>query len=184
MKSLILYLSILLPTLCFSQIKSEKIQIEESIRVLPDSMRENATVIGYNQQGERIVIKNGTNDMIVWADNPILNGIRGAYFVVGFPKSLEAYMNRSRELVANGLTMEEAFAKVALEIKEGIIKMPAVSVRYTLRGHAVEGALPLTIIHIPFLTQQETGFSEKIDNYRPWLMLSGTAHAHIMVPGH
>jgi len=184
MKSFVIYISLLLPTLCFSQIKSPEIQIEESIRALPDSMRENATVIGYDQEGERVVLKNGTNDMICWADNPGPDSPKGAIYVVCFPKSLESYMNRLRDLKVKGMSNEEAYAKVAVEIKEGSIKMPSVAVRYTLRGHSAEGALPLTVIHIPFCTQESTGFSEKIDNFRPWLMWGGTAHAHIMVPGH
>ena len=184
MKSLIFFIYLILPVVCFSQVKSPEIQIEESIRVLPDSMRAKATVIGYNLEGDRVVLRNGANDMIVWADNPSPNDPRGAYFVVAFPKSLEIYMNRLRELVVGGMSNEEAYTKVANEIKDGIIKMPSVAVRYTLRGHSAEGALSLTIIHIPFCTQESTGFSTKIDNYRPWLMWGGTAHAHIMVPGH
>ncbi len=54
MKSIIICISFILPVLCFSQIKSANIQIEESVIALPESMRENSTVIGYNAEGERV----------------------------------------------------------------------------------------------------------------------------------
>lgn len=145
---------------------------------MPEALRGGATVIGYDQSGDRVVLRNGTNDMICWADDPNSTDDRGAFFVVCFPKSLEPYMNRMRELGPEGN------ATVASEIKSGKIAMPKFAIRYTLRGHSPEGALPLSVIHVPYATPELSGFSTEIDNFRPWLMWAGTAHAHIMVPGH
>lgn len=182
MKSTCIFIFLIMTSLSFSQIKSPALQIEESIRALPYSMRENATVIGFNQQGERVVLKNGTNDMTCWADSPGPDSPKGAFYVVCFPKSLESYMNRLQEL--KKISPDQAHDLLALEIKSGKIVMPDIAIRYTLRGHSAEGALPLTVIHVPFTTAEATGFSDKIDHFRPWLMWGGTAHAHIMVPGH
>ena len=119
--------------------------------------------------------------MICWGDDPNSIGARGAFFVVCFPKSLEPYMNRMRELASND---ESMFDIVAAEIESGKIGVPQLAIRYTLRGHSPEGALPLSVIHVPYATRESTGLSTEIDNFRPWLMLAGTWQAHIMVPGH
>jgi len=184
MKNAIFIVLVVLSSFCYSQVKPSAAQIMESTRALPESLRENATVIGYDQDGKRTVLKNGTNDMICWADNPAPDSSKGAFYVVCFPKSLESYMNRLQELKRNSPSPEQAYDTLASEIKSGKIIMPDIAIRYTLRGHSTEGALPLTVIHVPFTTAASTGFSEKIDNFRPWLMWPGTAHAHIMVPGH
>jgi len=165
-----------------AQDKSLSLQIKESLRALPESLRDEATVFGYNSLGNRIKLKEGDNEMICWADNPKLIDDKGKIYVVCFPKSLEPYMTRLWELKLNGHS--NVYETVAKEIKSGKIKIPELSVRYTLRGHSAEGALPLTIIHVPFANSKSTGFSNEIDNFRPWLMWEGTAHAHIMIPGH
>ena len=176
---IIVKIFLLLTIVCtYAQVKSPEEQITEAIRALLEALRGSATVIGYNQSGEEIVLRNGTNEMICWADNPNRTDDRGAFFVVCFPKSLEPYMKRMKELGPEGNST------VASEIKSGKIAMPKLAIRYTLRGHSPEGAIPLTVIHVPYATSELTGFSTEIDNFRPWLMLAGTAHAHIMVPGH
>ena len=164
------------------QVKSPEEQIVETLRALPEALRDGATVIGYNQAGERVVLKKGTNDMICWADDPNSSGARGAFFVLCFPKSLEPYIERSRELALAGVS--DVKGVLTSEIESGKLAMPKLAVRYTLRGHAAEGALPLTVVHIPYATTESTGLSSELDNFRPWLMYAGTPHAHIMVPGH
>lgn len=164
------------------KVKSPEEQIAETIRALPESLRDGATVIGYNQAGERVVLKKGTSDMICWADDPNSTDARGAFFVLCFPKSLEPYIERGRELALEGVS--DVKSVLTSEIESGKIAMPKLAVRYTLRGHAAEGALPLTVIHVPYMTAESTGLSSELDNFRPWLMYAGTPHAHIMVPGH
>ncbi len=166
----------------YAQVKDAEEQITETVRALPEALRDGATVIGYNHTGERVVLRKSTNDMICWADDPNSSDARGAFFVVCFPKSLEPYMTRRRELALKGVSNVADI--VASEIESDKIAMPKLAVRYTLRGHSPDGALPLTIIHVPYTTTESTGFSSELDNFRPWLMSAGTPHAHIMVPGH
>ena len=166
----------------YTQVKDAEDQITETVRALPDALRDEAAVIGYNQTGERIELRKGTNDMICWADDPNFRHASSRIYVVCFPKSLEPYMTRIRELKSQGVS--NVYDSVASEIELSKIDMPKLAVRYTLRGHSPEGALPLTVIHVPYATTESTGFSSEIDNFRPWLMWAGTPHAHIMVPGH
>jgi hypothetical protein len=182
MRYILTFLLLVVVLQAYTQVKDAEVQIAETVRALPESFREGATVIGYNQTGEHIELRKGTNDMICWADDPNLTDAKGEIFVVCFPKSLEPYMTRLQELTLKGVS--NIYDTVDNEIEAGKIPMPKLAVRYTLRGHSPDGALPLTVIHVPFATAESTGFSTEIDNFRPWLMWPGTANAHIMVPGH
>lgn len=182
MRYIFTFLLLIVTSQAYTQVKDAEDQITETVRALPEALRDGATVIGYNQTGERVELRKGTNDMICWADDPNLSNDKGRIYVVCFPKSLEPYLTRIRELRINGVS--NVYDSLASEIKSSKIDMPKLAVRYTLRGHSPEGALPLTVIHVPYATTESTGFSSEIDNFRPWLMWAGTPHAHIMVPGH
>jgi hypothetical protein len=158
-------------------------QIHEALRALPESLREGAKVVGYNKSGERVTLKEGSNGMTCWADDPRLNpNTDDPYYVVCFPESLKSLLHRIRELKDAKVTDRTKI--LTAEIESGKIPMPDFAVRYTLRGEAYVGALPLTVIHVPYREAEGTGFSTEIDHFRPWLMWAGSPLAHIMVPGH
>ncbi len=73
---------------------------------------------------------------------------------------------------------------VSAEIEAGKIPVPKFAVRYTLRGQKFVEVLSLTVIHVPYAKPAETGLSSEVDNFRLWLMWTGTPLAHIMIPGH
>ena len=158
-------------------------QIRESLRALPESLRDGAEVVGYNESGERATLKKGSNGMTCWADDPRPNPNTDApYYVVCFPESLKPLFHRIRELKEGKVADRGKILNA--EIKSGKIPMPDLAVRYTLRGEAFVEALPLTVIHVPNRKAEGTGFSTEIDHFRPWLMWEGSPLAHIMVPGH
>lgn len=141
-------------------------------------LRVNATVIGY-ENGERTVLKKGSGDMICWADDPNTSDARGAYFVNCFPQSLEAFENRRAELESN----PDMLDILKSDVEQGRLKLPNIAMRYTLRGHSAEGAVPLAVLRVPFATAASMGLSTEVDHYRPWLMAEPTMMAHIMLPG-
>jgi len=161
-----------------AQDKNPEQQIGETLRALPEAMRNNATVIGY-QNGERTVLKAGSGSMICNADDPKTSDSRGAYFVNCFPKSLEAFENRRAELDPGS----DALKALSADVESGRLKLPTIAMRYTLRGHSAEGAVPLAILHVPFATAESMGLSTEPDHYRPWLMAESTVMAHIMLTG-
>jgi hypothetical protein len=161
-----------------AQEKSPELQIRETLRALPEALRDGATVIGY-EGGERLILRGGSGEMICWADDPSLSDARGAFFVNCFPKSLEAFENRRAELGASPDLLEI----LRSEVEGGHLIVPEMAIRYTLRGHAAEGAVPLAVLHVPFATAQFTGLSTEPDPFRPWLMNESTVMAHVMLPG-
>ena len=158
-------------------------QIHEALRALPESLRDGAKVVGYNESHERVTLKKGSNGMTCWADDPRPNlPTDDPYYVVCFPEGLKPLFHRIRELKDGKVSGRRKILEA--EIKAGKIPMPDLAVRYTLRGEAYVEALPLTVIHVPFRKAEGTGFSTEIDHFRPWLMWAGSPLAHIMVPGH
>jgi hypothetical protein len=176
------YLGLLLSVLSATVIAQEGSptqQIRETLRALPEALRAGATVIGY-EDGERSILKAGAGDIICLADDPGKADARGAFFVNCYPRSLEAFEKRRAELSSEADFLEVLRA----EVEGKSLKVPKFAIRYTLRGHSAEGAVPLAVIHVPFATAESTGLSTEPDHFRPWLMMEATVMAHIMLPGH
>jgi len=161
--------------------ESAQRQIYESLRALPEALRAEASVFGYDDSGDRVLLKQGSNGITCWADDPKPN-LDEPFYVLCFPKSLEQFFNRNDELKREGVT--DRAAVLEAEIKSRKITLPEFDIRYTLRGKRFEEAMSLTVIHVPYASAEGTGFSADVDNYRPWLMMEGTPFAHIMIPGH
>jgi hypothetical protein len=155
-------------------------QINESLRALPEALRAEATVYGFDGSEERALLKRGSNGITCWADDPNPN-LDEPFYVLCFPESLKQFFVRNDELKQQGVT--DRVAVLEAEIESGKITMPKFDIRYSLRGKRFEEAMALTIIHIPYATAEGTGFSAEVDNFRPWLMMEGTPFAHIMIPG-
>jgi hypothetical protein len=181
MKRILSVFLLLLGGVCAAQEPPRDQQVEETLRALPEALRDGATVVGY-ENGEQKVIRPGSGFMICWADDPASADAPGAFYVTCFPKSLQAFVERFEELRGN----PEQVAIMEAEVKSGQLAVPRVAMRYTLRGAEAEGGVPLGVLHIPFATAadaEEMGFSTVPDNFRPWLMWEGSPMAHVMFPG-
>jgi hypothetical protein len=163
------------------EVKRAEQQIHESLMALPEALRADATVIGYDDAGKRVTLEKGNNGMTCWADDP-KPGSDEPFYVLCFPESLRPLFERNQELKDQKASNRREVLEA--EMKSGKIKMPDMAIRYTLRGQLFVEALPLTVIHVPYMTAPGTGLSDKPDPFRPWLMFPGTGMAHIMVPGH
>ena len=162
-----------------AQEKEPELQIRDTLRALPEALRDAATVIGY-RNGERTVLRASVGTIICWADDPARVDDRGSYFVNCFPKSVQAFEERRADLAAAPGWIEV----LAKEVESGKIELPAVAMRYTLRGASAEGAVPLGVLMVPFANADDMGLSTEPDPFRPWLMMAGTVMAHVMLPGH
>ena len=137
-----------------------------------------ATVVSYDSGGQRMVLREGTNDWICRPD-----GSATGFLVRCYHRSLDAYFHRSGELGLQGKTGIERRLILVEEFKAGKLEVPDYAVVFLLRGQSREAALPLTIVWTAFATEQSTGLPTEPDSYRPWLMNAGTIGAHIMFPG-
>ncbi len=184
---------ILIPCALFSQKREHKIlpaaiQIATAVLPAPDADKEGAMVYGYNEKGEFVVLREGTNNLVCIADNPDREGIS----VSCYSKRLEPFMARGRELNAEGKSQEERNEIRGREIESGALMMPREpSMLYVYFGSEEDydretGALAngrfRYVIYTPFATTESTGLPDKPHAPgMPWLMDPGTHRAHIMV---
>jgi hypothetical protein len=172
----------------FAQAPTKEIQIKLALLSTPQELREKATVYGYDDKGELILLRKGDNDMIVLADDPKQDGLN----VSTYHKDLEPFMARGRQLKKEGKSFQEVFDIRESEVKSGKLLMPkAPSSLYVYSakdeqvnkatGEVKDGYLRY-VIYIPYATAASTGLPLKpTAPGMPWIMDPGTHRAHIMI---
>lgn len=172
----------------YAQIPSKDVQIKTAVLPAPEKEKDAAMVYGYNEAGELIVLREGTNNLVCLGDNPAKEGIS----VSCYTKKLEPFMARGRELSAQGKDFKEKREIRGKEIAEGTLFIPREpSMMYVYYGKQ-ENYNPETgelqegkfryVIYTPFATTESTGLPDKPHAPgMPWLMDPGTHRAHIMV---
>ncbi|WP_026934893.1 hypothetical protein [Christiangramia echinicola] len=171
-----------------SEILPAEIQIATAMLAAPEDSRSGAMVYGYNEQGDLVVLRKGTNNLICIADDPEFDGIK----VTCYSKKLEPFMSRGRELSLEGKSEIEKRKIRQEEVESGKLKMPdSPSTLYVFSGSTdnydkTTGELKngkfRYVVYIPYATAESTGLPLKPDNPgMPWLMDPGTHRAHIMI---
>lgn len=190
MKFLLPFLAFLLSVTASGQneILPPQVQIKTALLAAPSDQRDGAMVYGYNEEGEMVVLKEGTNNLICLADDPARKGIS----VACYSNKLEPFMARGRELIAEGKSEMEKRQIRKEEADSGKLKMPdAPSMLYVFSGSEenydkTTGDLKdgkfRYVIYIPYATTESTGLPDKPEvPGMPWLMEPGTHRAHIMI---
>ncbi|MGH7471050.1 MAG: hypothetical protein ACRENP_24130 [Longimicrobiales bacterium] len=177
-------IALALPTLLCAQAPlPAETQITAAVGPLPAQFRADATVFGYAAGKTGLVtLRQGKNTFICLADDPSDE----RFHVACYHDSLEPFMLRGRELRAQGVTNVDS-ARYA-EIDNGKLKMakgPAALYSLTAAGKpAADGTSPnprsLYVIYVPFATAETTGLPTRPEGNSPWLMMPGTAKAHVM----
>lgn len=165
-------------------------QLEEALLAAPESLRDEATVLGYggSPRAEDVltVVREGTNDLLCIADDPAREG----FHVACYHASLDPYMRLGRTLRADGLGRSEVMEARYAALEAGEFSMPAAAAVYSLSadsppdpatGSEAEGLRRLTAVYVPDATVEGTGLPGRPSGGGPWLMLPGTPWAHIMI---
>ncbi|MBX0335416.1 hypothetical protein K3G39_19450 [Pontibacter sp. HSC-14F20] len=173
-----------------TSIPSAENQIKTAVMAAPAEMREGATVLGYNQKGEVVTLRKGTNELICLADDPNQAG----FSVSCYHRDLEPFMSRGRELRRQGMSANDIFETREKEAKSGKLTLPkqatslfvysAPEEQVNMRtGEVADGYLRY-VVYIPWATAESTGLPLKPDQgsvAMPWIMHPGTHGAHIMI---
>lgn len=184
----IILLGIGFESLAQNSIPSTAVQIQTAVLAAPADKREHASVYGYNEKGELILLRKGSNEMICLADDPKIPGLN----VASYHKDLEPFMKRGRDLKLMGKTPQEIRDIRDEESKNGKLKMPEQSASLYVYTAKAEDYVPETgsvkngylryVIYIPYATAETTGLPLKPDTEgMPWIMDPGTPRAHIMI---
>ena len=188
-------ISLLLPALilfttCLGQTKppSADVQIKTALLAAPAAKRDSATVYGYSESNELVVLKKGTNEIICVADDPS----QAEFSVASYHKDLQPFMERGRALRKMGRTHQEIFDLREKEAKSGELSMPkqpttlvvvsAKDADYNRNTGEVKNAYMRSVVYIPYATAESTGLPLKPEAPgMPWIMHPGTHGAHIMI---
>ena len=171
-----------------SEIPSAESQIKTALYACPEMYQEGAKILGYNQKGELVTLRKGSNEMICLANDPNRNGVS----VSCYSDKLEPYMNRGRELVAEGKTEVEKRDIRKTEIDAGTLEMPdlpaalyvvtAKKEDYDIGSGALKNSKIRYVLYKPYMTALETGLPTKPQAPgMPWLMDANTHRSHIMI---
>lgn len=171
-----------------AQVPPAEVQIKAAVLAAPAELRAGAMVYGYNDKGEFMVLRKGTNEMVCLADDPKQPGLN----VSCYHKELDVFMARGRELKAAGKTSQEIFDIREEEVKNGKLFMPkqptslfvysANADNYNEKtGEVTKGYLRY-VVYIPWATSESTGLPLSPEAPgMPWIMDPGTHRAHIMI---
>ena len=171
-----------------SKVPSAESQINTALLACPEMYQEDARVLGYNQNGELITLREGKNEMICLADNPNKEGIS----VSCYSDKLEAYMARGRELLAEGKTEVEKRDIRKKEIDAGVLNMPkepaavyvvtALQENHDFESGELKNSRIRYVLYKPYMTAEETGLPTQPGLLgMPWLMDANTHRSHIMI---
>jgi len=164
-------------------------QIATAVMALPESMRANATVMGWKTAGGKLeVLRQGTNGMNCLAQFAVEEN----FHISCYHDGMEPFMLRGRQLRDQGVTGQQVDTVRFREVREGKLKMPTSGALYQLFGNKTSwdpetgkltGVRSLFVMYIPGATTQSTGLSTAPRQDGPWLMFPGTPKAHIMISG-
>jgi len=150
---------------------------------LPEDLRDGATVITYDESGDRQVLREGSN-MIECRARDEASGFTRCYH-----KSLGVETDMRAKLAAEGKSNEEIGAALTAARESGTIPTaPFGSIAYRLYEDDDRLKL-LWVLRLPNATSVELGMptGSQRDNSlagkgRPWMMREGTPAAHLMIP--
>lgn len=158
-------------------------QIAAAVLAMPPEMRAGARVMGYDQAGRFVVLRQG-KEMICLAQYPK----EQRFHVSCYHESLEPFMARGRELRAAGSDANQVDTVRYAEARSGKLKLPSgpaalwqlIGGSFDPKAASVTGARKLYVVYIPYATGASTGLPERPHGSEPWLMSPGTPKAHIM----
>ena len=170
-----------------AQVSAED-QIKMAVLAAPVEYQAGATVYGFNNDGSNYTLREGNNEFYCIADNQEVTRFQ----VSCYHDSLEAFMERGRELRAEGKNPQEIFDIREEEEKSGKLEMPKApatmhvyygeDVTYDEEENKLVGGGFRYVVYIPFATQETTGLGIRPNGAgHPWLMDPGTHRAHIMI---
>jgi hypothetical protein len=160
-------------------------QIAAAVLAAPADRRAGAGVLGYDEKGALVTLRESTNDQVCLADNPKETGFN----VACYHKDLEPFMTRGRALAAEGVKSADREDVRAKEIAAGTLKMskePRALCVITGTGFdaatgKIAEAYTRWVVYTPFATPESTGISLTPVPGGPWLMYPGKGTAHIMI---
>jgi hypothetical protein len=163
---------------------SAETQIALAVQAAPQEARDGAMVQGYDAEGNFVTLREGTNELVCMAPAPQ----REQFEVSCHHAGLEAYFERGRELIAQGITGNDRTRTRWEEWEQGTLAIPYGSSNHILTGsgfdpetNEIQDPYLRWVVYTPMATAATTGLTERPGEIVPWLMFPGTPGSHIMI---
>lgn len=167
---------------------NKEVMVKLAVLAAPVELRDSASVYSFDDAGNKTVLREGTNPIICLADDPAQKGLS----VSCYHRDIEPFMQRGRDLKAQGKSFKEIFDIREEEVKSGKLKMntepstlyafSAAAEDYDSIAGTVKNGYLRYVVYIPYATSNSTGLPVKPDvPGMPWIMDPGTHRAHIMI---
>ena len=188
-RTILFLLSALLIGACSTQAQSPpsaEEQIAAAVKAAPASMRDAATVLGYDNNMELTTLREGNGTLVCLASDPADDTFHASCY----HSALEPFMKRGRELRRQGHSGAAVDSIRRAEIEDGTLSYPErPTALYNLSGDAydaaadsVQNASRLRVLYVPYATAETTGLPTQPQG-GPWLMAPGEPWAHVMMTG-
>jgi hypothetical protein len=146
-------------------------------------VRQNASVVKWGADGKRMVIKQGTNDMVCW-DQSVWPGQLPFSSHCTSSKSMDR-VDQNRQMYYEHKTREAAEKAIKDAEAAGKRVLPEYGAgHYGLQGKDQESARSHVTFAVPIATSASLKIPDKPSTSGMWLMDAGTTGAHVMIPGH
>lgn len=162
-------------------------QIAAAVKAAPPSMRDAATVLGYDDNLSLTSLEKGDGRLVCLADDPT----EDEFHVACYHEELEPFMKRGRELRRQGMEGAAVDSVRRAEIENGTLSYPdqptalynlsGPSGAYDAAADTVREASRLRVLYVPYETAETTGLPTTPSG-GPWLMAPGEPWAHVMIP--
>ncbi len=177
-------LAVLSATPLAAQPAADAALITEAVQVLPENLRDGATVVAYDPAtGARRVVRAGTNFVECQPRDPADGFVRCYHKLFGPRRDLE------KKLQAEKKSDEEVSQAVAAAIKAGTVPPTPQGVMSYRHYDKRDRIQDLWVMSLPNATPESVGVSTVSQRSAalegrglPWMMLPGTPGAHIMIP--
>lgn len=168
-----------------ASIPDADVQVAQALHAAPEGLRAGAAVRGFDEEGRIVTLREGAGELVCRADDP-----RDERFeVICYHPSLEPYLERGRELRAEGIGGREVDEIRWAEAEAGVLPLPDPTITlHILTGDGYDPAADEVrnpflrwVIYVPYATAESTGLTTEPARGVPWLMYPGTPGAHIMI---
>ncbi len=150
-----------------------------AVLAAPAALRAGATVVDYDEYGDRHILRQGTNTLVCEPDDPNTEGFTAWCYQEGHVSRV----NFEKKVAATSNERAEVFRQRVQAVEAGKIPLPvAGQMQYILSGDSLGTATRRgQVARLPYATSASTGLPEERSHDGIWLMQAGTNRAHIMI---
>ena len=163
--------------------QTDQEMIDRALLGAPAGMvRMNASVAKWGADGKRVIIKQGTNDLVCW-DQSVWPGQLPFSVHCTSSKSMDR-VDQNRAFYIQHMTREAAEKAIKEAETAGKRVLPEYGAgHYGLQGKDQASARAHVTIAVPNATAASMKIPDKPSTSGIWLMDAGTTGAHLMIPG-